>query len=707
MDALTNEKLHFLKRWWGTHLGPPPIVIISFELANSLAMPVSKRKATASPALSVHSDDGEDETPLEIDQPLDELDSAPRKRANLASSVDSALRHLSLDTLERYLPAQKRRCLEILVGKLPPTPSTSAQPIASRSNMLVGGDEDATPTRVDSGGEGTRRQASACVGLEEEWYTLHSMLHATITAQESNSCLLIGASGSGKTLLVDSVLDSISGEVLAFTSKSATEVSAAEETPYYHVHLAGSVQINDRSAMKEMAQQLILQGAFTEDDVTEAMQTPSLDGDDEDDNPATRNTATDHVFGGEAEEEDEEDSAAIAAAAADEEAEIQDELAGAILSSLNNIIGNIIALLSNTSSSSSGSSGRKPLVITLDDFDLFTARPRQAMLYCLLDAVQAASYGAGLAVVGLTSRVDTVDLLEKRVKSRFSHRIVHVRPPSSFDVFERIVLNALSPTSPSASTIPDSEEQKFADAWQKDLTSLFSQPHFRDVLRGIFELSNDIRMVYRVLTPSIARMTILDPIFDLEGILESAATEIGDGMIHVLRDLTEPEIALLIAVKHLQTRDRQVFNFEMCFDELRRFAARDTRERQAASTGSANLTTSNIAGGGGGGLSGAAVATPFYADRKIALMSFHSLLSLEILLPENYVSTLTISNPVAKPAATVGSTQTGRANQNTIRKEFWKVRCILSPPVIVSAVKDRLRQVPISSSLVKWASSHG
>ncbi|SAM59105.1 related to Origin recognition complex subunit 4 [Ustilago bromivora] len=657
-------------------------------------MPTAKRKATASPALSIHSDAGDDDAPLDIDpSPLDAIDSARRKRPNNTSlqPVESSLRHLSLDTLERFLLTQKRRCLETLVGNLPPTPSTSAHPITSTGSTLVGADEEATTSRVQNGAEGTSQQASACVGFEEEWYTLHSMLHATVTAQESNSCLLIGASGSGKTLLVDSVLNTISSAV---KTKAA---DVREEKPYYHVHLAGSVQINDRSAMKEMAQQLILQGAFTEEDVSEAMHSPSLDGEDDDENPPnSRSTATDHVFGGEGEDEEEEDTNAIAAAAANEEAEIQDELAGAILSSLNNIIRNIIALLSNTSSSGSG--GRKPLVITLDDFDLFTARPRQAMLYCLLDAVQAASYGAGLAVVGLTSRVDTVDLLEKRVKSRFSHRIVHVRPPSSYEVFERIVLNALSPSTQSTSTMAGAEEEKFLQAWQKDVSTLFSHPHFRDVLRGIYELSNDIRTVYRILTPTISRLSVLDPTFDLEHILETASTEIGDGMIHILRDLTEPEIALLIAVKHLQTRDRQVFNFEMCFDELRRFAARDTRERQAASTAS---TSTNTTGGG------AAFAIPFYADRKIVLMSFHSLLSLEILLPQNYVSTLTISNPVAKPAATVGSTQTGRANQNTIRKEFWKVRCILSPPVIVAAVKDRLRQVPISSSLVKWAGSHG
>ncbi len=299
---------------------------------------------------------------------------------------------------------------------------------------------------------------------------------------------------------------------------------------------------------------------------------------------------------------------------------MQDELAGAILSSLNNVIAHIIALLST----SSGAGARKPLIITLDEFDLFTARPRQAMLYCLLDAVQAASYGAGLAVVGLTSRVDTVDLLEKRVKSRFSHRILHVRPPSSYEIFERILQNALAPIPLPSDSSADSKT--FVQAWQRDVGTLFAHPHFRDVLRGIYELANDIRMAYRILLPTVSRLNVLDPTFDLPTLLSTASTEVGDGLIHILRDLTEPEIALLIAVKHLQTRDRQVFNFEMCFDELRRFASRDASERHAASTGSS------------GGMTGSAVSTPFFADRKIALMAFHELLNLEILLPENFVT---------------------------------------------------------------------
>ncbi len=582
-------------------------------------MPAAKRKAAASTAPS----DVDSDPDLEI--PTASRTQPARKRAHMDTLyTESVLRILPRTGFLRHFPTQKRRCLATLAGDLPPPRSHHTGEPASTAAASY---------------------AKACVGLSDEWHTLHTMLKATVTAQESNSALLIGAAGAGKSLLVDSVLRSL-------------------EEEFYHVRLAASVQINDRAAMKEMAQQLILQGAFGEQDVSDAMDSPT----EEEDSPAPRNEG-DHVFGGDGESEEE----------VDEEAEMQDELAGAILSSLNNIIAHIIALLSNTASKGA----RKPLVITLDDFDLFTARPRQALLYCLLDAVQAASYGAGLAVVGMTSRVDTVDLLEKRVKSRFSHRIVHVRPPRDYDTFEQIVRNALSPPMEGSSA----GEREVNSAWEADMSLVLSHPPVHDILRGVYELSNDVRMAYRILLPAVAATTTTNPLLDVEILIQTAAIEVGDGMSHILRDLTEPELALLLAIRQLQLRDRAVFNFEMVFDELRRFAARDSRDRQSATSGASG-----------------SVASASYADRKIALLAFHTLLGLELLLPENYVTTLTISNPVAKPSATPTATQTGRANQNTIRKEFWKVRCVLQPNTIAAAARDRSRPIAVTSSLEKWAS---
>ncbi len=210
-------------------------------------MPTAKRKATASPARSETNDDGE--AALEIEQPLDDLieDAVSSNHpAHLSSlqTLDSDLRDLDLGTLEAFLPSQKRRCLETLVGCLPPISSQVTEPVAS--NTLPSAEDQDAAVFQDTSSKNfdtdSRLRAAACVGLEEEWHNLHGMLHATVTSQESNSCLLIGAAGSGKSMLVDSVLESITAHVKSNTTAPVN----ADEKPYYHVHLAGTVQINDR-----------------------------------------------------------------------------------------------------------------------------------------------------------------------------------------------------------------------------------------------------------------------------------------------------------------------------------------------------------------------------------------------------------------------------------------------------------------------------
>jgi origin recognition complex subunit 4 len=72
-------------------------------------------------------------------------------------------------------------------------------------------------------------------------------------------------------------------------------------------------------------------------------------------------------------------------------------------------------------------------VFVLDEFDLFATHPRQTLLYNLFDIAQAKK--APIIVLGLTTKIDVVESLEKRVKSRFSHRYVHLSLPRSLATF--------------------------------------------------------------------------------------------------------------------------------------------------------------------------------------------------------------------------------------------------------------------------------
>jgi origin recognition complex subunit 4 len=106
-------------------------------------------------------------------------------------------------------------------------------------------------------------------------------------------------------------------------------------------------------------------------------------------------------------------------------------------------LASLLALLSHPSEISQDRAHEtaKSVIFILDEFDLFTTHPRQTLLYNLFDIAQARK--APIVVLGLTTRIDVVETLEKRVKSRFSHRYVHLSLPRSLSAFWEICKEGL------------------------------------------------------------------------------------------------------------------------------------------------------------------------------------------------------------------------------------------------------------------------
>lgn len=75
----------------------------------------------------------------------------------------------------------------------------------------------------------------------------------------------------------------------------------------------------------------------------------------------------------------------------------------------------------------------KSVIFVIDEFNLFAGHARQTLLYNLFDIAQARK--APIAVLGLTTRIEVIELLEKRVKSRFSHRSVLLSMPKTLNDF--------------------------------------------------------------------------------------------------------------------------------------------------------------------------------------------------------------------------------------------------------------------------------
>mmetsp|Transcript_8341 Transcript_8341/g.21205 ORF Transcript_8341/g.21205 Transcript_8341/m.21205 type:complete len:489 (-) Transcript_8341:211-1677(-) len=80
-------------------------------------------------------------------------------------------------------------------------------------------------------------------------------------------------------------------------------------------------------------------------------------------------------------------------------------------------------------------------VIVLEKFEHFCSTTRQTLLYNLFDIAQEA--GVRLSIIGTSEKMDVMDLLEKRIKSRFSMRHLHAFRPTEMDDLVDILLEKL------------------------------------------------------------------------------------------------------------------------------------------------------------------------------------------------------------------------------------------------------------------------
>ncbi|CAN1311710.1 Origin of replication complex subunit 4 [Linum perenne] len=81
----------------------------------------------------------------------------------------------------------------------------------------------------------------------------------------------------------------------------------------------------------------------------------------------------------------------------------------------------------------------KTIAFVLEEFDLF-AQGKQRLLYSLLDAMQSIKSQA--VIIGVSCKLDADQLLEKRVRSRFSHRkLLFLSPPK--ETVERLLQHIL------------------------------------------------------------------------------------------------------------------------------------------------------------------------------------------------------------------------------------------------------------------------
>ncbi|KAL1933231.1 hypothetical protein VTP01DRAFT_7321 [Rhizomucor pusillus] len=368
-------------------------------------------------------------------------------------------------------------------------------------------------------------------GLDSQRDKLKSLLQQTIKMGESNSCLIIGNRGTGKTALVRNVLQDLE-----------KEYNNDAESGFYVVRLNGQTETSDRLALAEIAKQLFAK-----------------------------------------------------------QQQVEQSLKGRTFSSFADSFEYMLSLLK------SGDKSTLPIIFILEEFDLFAQQPKQALLYNLFDAAQSAQ--SPMSVIGLTCRLDVLLLLEKRVKSRFSHRQIYHFPPAKFGDFLELAKDSLR----LSLQLGDSAAySRFVEKFNSSIENLFQDGNVTAIVRRIFDLTRNIRMFYKLCFEPVSKLDSKNPFLTAASLSAADVIQRADSKTEILKGVSILEIILIVAMKKLLEKDITTFNFEMVYDEYKDF-----------------MKQAQVQGSGFG--------MKLY-KRPVALKAFENLQALEIVCPTEEVA---------------------------------------------------------------------
>ena len=264
------------------------------------------------------------------------------------------------------------------------------------------------------------------------------------------------------------------------------------------------------------------------------------------------------------------------------EMEVEDDVMGG-RSNYADTLTSLLALLSHPAQEmeENDAATARSVVFILDEFDLFASHPRQTLLYNLFDVAQ--SRNAPIAVLGLTTKVNVVDSLEKRVKSRFGQRYVHLSLPRSFTAFEEICISALRYQPSTRHRLQDNNAAlgNLSVAWNTYLAHLFAAAPFQCFLQTIYTSNKSIPTFLSASFLPIATMSATN--IPTASSFISHPLQPPDSKIVLLASLSTLELSLLIAAARLDIiLDTVVCTFGMVYEEYVALAGKSKLQSSAA-----------------------------------------------------------------------------------------------------------------------------
>ncbi|KAL0924191.1 hypothetical protein M5K25_005000 [Dendrobium thyrsiflorum] len=201
----------------------------------------------------------------------------------------------------------------------------------------------------------------------------------------------------------------------------------------------------------------------------------------------------------------------------------------------------------------------KMIIFVLDEFDLFT-QGKQRLLYSLLDAMQTLTSQS--VVIGISCRLDADQLLEKRVRSRFSHRKLLFTPLSTEDM-QRLLEHLLY--LPKNLSLPS----KYVKEFNSNVNNILGDKKFKEILDVLSSVDNTISTICRFLYHAISWMHFESGLLTFDGFKNALSCMQRQPMLDKLQGASILEFYILVCMNRLGSREQNSFNFNSIMKEYK------------------------------------------------------------------------------------------------------------------------------------------
>ncbi|KAK9115054.1 hypothetical protein Syun_021851 [Stephania yunnanensis] len=199
----------------------------------------------------------------------------------------------------------------------------------------------------------------------------------------------------------------------------------------------------------------------------------------------------------------------------------------------------------------------KTVIFVLDEFDLF-AQGKQRLLYSLLDAMQSVASQA--VVIGASCRLDADQLLEKRVRSRFSHRKLLFLPPNKEDRKRQVFLHSLT-WKLHCFTL----DSKFPLL----LLNIFKDTRFMEVLDALSDYDSSINNLLNFLFVAVCDMALDTGYLSLDNFKTAALSIQRPFKLEIIQGCSILELYILVCMKRLEDKEQNSYNFNSVMKEYK------------------------------------------------------------------------------------------------------------------------------------------